>query len=440
MYNKTPRRGGRIYKTGDLASYNADGGLTCTVLQLSDDVDVASSERAWREAIASITILRTRIVDLSVQGTFDPEWVPTLKTLLVGGEVISPTELQKCSSRMQVVNIYGPAKCSVIDRRWLRDRVTVLSQAEIELYRRPATAKCVPATAAERMLQQLWARVLNILPESIGLEDSFFRLGGDSIAAMQVSARVQASGYSLNVGDILWSKTIGQLSKFLATRTPLVLETQESIGGTFGLSPIQTLFLQLEPHGPNYFNHSFLVPLAAQIDFEDLSRAIHRITFTDRSPPTIFNEGHGRESWDSTIDLSRTVGRFTTIWLTFMEMGSDRDNLVEVVRWTKDARRRASSIGWKDFAARLLGRDRERSFESYGPVEIAFNYLGRYQQFEREDALLHPPISWKDQPPDVAADVGRFALIDVVAVVEQGRLQFSFTWGDYMEHQDKIDR
>lgn len=36
-------------------------------------------------------------------------------------------------------------------------------------------------------------------------------------------------------------------------------------------------------------------------------------TFTDRKIPTIYNEGHGREPWDSNIDLSRTVGWFTTM-------------------------------------------------------------------------------------------------------------------------------
>lgn len=35
--------------------------------------------------------------------------------------------------------------------------------------------------------------------------------------------------------------------------------------------------------------------------------------FTDRKVPTIYNEGHGRESWDASIDLSRTVGWFTTM-------------------------------------------------------------------------------------------------------------------------------
>jgi hypothetical protein len=35
--------------------------------------------------------------------------------------------------------------------------------------------------------------------------------------------------------------------------------------------------------------------------------------FTDRRMPAIYNEGHGRESWDSNLDLSRTVGWFTTL-------------------------------------------------------------------------------------------------------------------------------
>jgi hypothetical protein len=34
--------------------------------------------------------------------------------------------------------------------------------------------------------------------------------------------------------------------------------------------------------------------------------------FTDRPFPAIFNEGHGREPWSSEIDISRTVGWFTT--------------------------------------------------------------------------------------------------------------------------------
>jgi aryl carrier-like protein len=41
--------------------------------------------------------------------------------------------------------------------------------------------------------------------------------------------------------------------------------------------------------------------------------------FTDRSIPPIYNEGHGREPWDSELDISRTVGWFTTGMLNYTD-------------------------------------------------------------------------------------------------------------------------
>lgn len=55
-----------------------------------------------------------------------------------------------------------------------------------------------------------------------------------------------------------------------------------------------------------------------QIEFVDILLATLLMSFCrvfpDRSiPPVIYNEGHGREPWDSAIDISRTVGWFTTM-------------------------------------------------------------------------------------------------------------------------------
>ncbi|KAF4227283.1 hypothetical protein CNMCM8980_007516 [Aspergillus fumigatiaffinis] len=161
-------------------------------------------------------------------------------------------------------------------------------------------------------------------------------------------------------------------------------------------------------------------------------------TFPDRPSPTIFSEGHGREPWDPAIDLSRTVGWFTTMWPLCIEMDGGDHDIVDVVRRYKDVRRRTPINGWAYFASRFLNPDGQKAFETHGPVEIAFNYLGLYQQFEREEALFRPPITLEDQVPDVAGHVPRFALIDVSAGVEQGRLRFSFTYNRHMQHQDGI--
>ncbi|OJZ79694.1 hypothetical protein ASPFODRAFT_555216 [Aspergillus luchuensis CBS 106.47] len=478
-------------------------------------------------------------------------------------------------------------------------------------------------------------------PDSIGIDDSFFRLGGDSITAMQLSAHLRAAGFSTSVADIFDAKTISRLAPSLIQGHRRLPNTHDAVDTAFELSPIQQLFFELAPHGPNHFNQSFLVPVARPLGPGDLARALDLIVrehsmlrarfsradngqwaqavsaqvdgsyryrccqvaslddardilsasqrsldlqhgpllaadlidvngsqqylflvahhlvidlvswriilgdleellqtgklsgvtplpfqtwcrlqaeysrdhlaptaalpssipaaprdywgpvwhknaygdtvrrgftlseelttalfgpandalqtqpveifqaalwhafvhaFPDRPPPTIFNEGHGREPWDSAIDLSRTVGWFTTMWPTCLETDGGEVGIVDVVRRTKDTRRRTPSNGWAYFASRYLNPAGRTAFETRGPVEIAFNYLGLYQQLEREGSMLRPPIRLEDHPSDVAGEIQRFALIDVSAAVERGRLHFSFHYNQHMQHQDAMGR
>ena len=59
-----------------------------------------------------------------------------------------------------------------------------------------------PTTQVEQQMQRIWAQVLNIDPATIGLDDSFFQLGGDSIAAMKVVSEARKVGVELAVADI----------------------------------------------------------------------------------------------------------------------------------------------------------------------------------------------------------------------------------------------
>ncbi|KAK1912605.1 hypothetical protein P3342_004541 [Pyrenophora teres f. teres] len=69
-----------------------------------------------------------------------------------------------------------------------------------------------PTSAAERKMQQLWAQVLSIEPDSIGLDDSFFRLGGDSIAAMKLVGEARSTGLQLSVANIFRHPTLTALA------------------------------------------------------------------------------------------------------------------------------------------------------------------------------------------------------------------------------------
>ncbi|RSL38762.1 hypothetical protein CEP51_016885, partial [Fusarium floridanum] len=60
-------------------------------------------------------------------------------------------------------------------------------------------------------------------------------------------------------------------------------------------------------------------------------------TFGERELPTLFNEGHGREPWDDTIDLSQTVGWFTSLCPVHVPRRDfDPEDIIDGVRKIKD--------------------------------------------------------------------------------------------------------
>lgn len=177
-----------------------------------------------------------------------------------------------------------------------------------------------------------------------------------------------------------------------------------------------------------------------------------RSAFPDRPAPAIFNEGHGREPPDSSrdLDISRTVGWFTT--LLPIALGSSPDaapaSFADALIQVKDLRRLTPGNGRPYFAARFHRRDGgcQAWAAAHRDMEVSFNFLGRYQQLEREGALFRPAALLAGEAhagSSPAADYGpaaaRFALFEISAVVAaHGALRFAFAWNARMRHQPRI--
>ncbi|MGW7416747.1 amino acid adenylation domain-containing protein [Streptomyces sp. NPDC054863] len=67
-----------------------------------------------------------------------------------------------------------------------------------------------PGSARERVLHEVFAEVLG--RERVGVDDSFFELGGDSITSMRLAARAHRAGLSLTAKDVFVHKTIARLA------------------------------------------------------------------------------------------------------------------------------------------------------------------------------------------------------------------------------------
>ncbi|KAI9903492.1 hypothetical protein N3K66_000021 [Trichothecium roseum] len=94
-----------------------------------------------------------------------------------------------------------------LDRRALAESATTLPILQKQ------NSQQQPMTPVERQLQEIWAQVLYMDPATIGLEDSFFQLGGDSIAAMKVVSQAHKFNINISVADIFRNPILCELAR-----------------------------------------------------------------------------------------------------------------------------------------------------------------------------------------------------------------------------------
>ncbi|MCL5261226.1 MAG: amino acid adenylation domain-containing protein [Gammaproteobacteria bacterium] len=124
-----------------------------------------------------------------------------------------------------------------------------------------------PRTTSEKILAKIWRDVLKL--DRVGIYDNFFNLGGDSIMSIQVVSRAREAGLYLAPKQLLVNTTIAELAKeSLENKSGLddIVAEQGLASGEFNFTPIQQWFFEKNFINPNYFNQAFLFKCKLQID------------------------------------------------------------------------------------------------------------------------------------------------------------------------------
>src|ERR1044072_3367042 len=103
--------------------------------------------------------------------------------------------------------------------------------------------------------------------------------------------------------------------------------------------------------------------------------------------------GNGREQEAvAGVDLTRTVGWFTTKYPLFLEASSSGD-ISETIKRVKERAREVPSGGMGYGVLKYLSKDEEvrRVMESVPEAEISFNYLGQHGSAIEERPGFKPP-------------------------------------------------
>ncbi|KAI0912774.1 hypothetical protein F4823DRAFT_580335 [Ustulina deusta] len=234
----TPAASSRFYRTGDIAVYRSDG-----TLELQGRKDTQVKIRGQRVELGEIEHqarlaspeLKEVAVDIAVVGGSRPTLICFMviastedSTIRDGGicNGSSGNVVQTIRNRLEgilphymVPSVFLPIPAfpltisGKLDRKRLREIGSTMATQELEKSRSAAGKQLAqPSTETEKQLQQIWSRVLKTEQSAIGLDTSFFQLGGDSITAMKVVAETRRSGMHLTMADIFRSDTIAGLA------------------------------------------------------------------------------------------------------------------------------------------------------------------------------------------------------------------------------------
>ncbi|WP_369635289.1 amino acid adenylation domain-containing protein [Nocardia sp. JMUB6875] len=204
--------GDRMYRTGDLVRWTTDDEPR---LEYQGRSDFQVKIRGQRIELGEIdTVLAGApgvefAVTLGVRG---PAGTPALAAYVVptGGSALAVGELRAyLSERLPAVMVPSAfvvldaiplTPVGKLDRKALPDPVFTDDTTE---YR-------APGSATEEILAELFAELLG--RDRVGVDDSFFALGGDSIIALQLVARARSRGLTLTPAQVFQHRTVAALA------------------------------------------------------------------------------------------------------------------------------------------------------------------------------------------------------------------------------------
>ncbi|MGH3613894.1 MAG: amino acid adenylation domain-containing protein, partial [Pseudonocardia sp.] len=173
--------------------------------------------------------------------------------------------------------------------------------------------------------------------------------------------------------------------------------------------------------------------------------------WTGESRVSIDLEGHGREEILDGVDMSRTVGWFSTMFPVALSVpdGAAEPQWRDLIRSVRRQLRAVPNNGFGFGALRYLGSSTARqrlAVAGPGP-QIGFNYLGQWapvrgpatQDPAAHDSergfyrAVHGPLGQAHDPADPGAH-----LLEVVGAVRNGQLRFSWLYQPDRHHQATV--
>jgi non-ribosomal peptide synthase protein (TIGR01720 family) len=246
---------GKLYRTGDLARFQSDGeilflgrideqvkirGYRVELEEIEHVLLTYESISAAAVVASSDRLLAYYVSEADIQDDALSDYLSeTLPDYMVPGSYLRITALPHTGS-------------GKVDKK-------ALPEIPIE---QPKDEGIV--TPEEQLVLNLFSEVLET--DSIGKNTEFYKLGGDSIKAIYLVAKLREAGYDVSIKDFLKARTAGKVAKLIAEKTEEPVDpTTESFKplelNRLALSPIQRQFFKAGYTYESHFNQSIFLKL-----------------------------------------------------------------------------------------------------------------------------------------------------------------------------------
>jgi amino acid adenylation domain-containing protein len=264
--------GERMYRTGDLVRWLPDGNL-----EYLGRTDHQVKIRGFRIELGEVEAAVAAHPDIAAATAIAHEVRPgdlRLVVYLVARRSPAPDDAELrgflaarlpehlMPSTFVSLTEFPTTPSGKLDRRALPDP---------DFTRGGAAEHVAPRTETESGLARIWAEVLALPVDDIGVSDDFFALGGDSLLCIQVLHRAGQAGFALSMRDLLTHRTIATLAGVAGRVEP---EPEPPADREVPLAPAQLALLRRWPDGAPRFVRGTLIELASDIDVDALRTAL----------------------------------------------------------------------------------------------------------------------------------------------------------------------
>ncbi len=277
----------KLYRTGDKARYLSDGNI-----DFLGRIDQQVKIRGYRIEVAEIEVnlstvenIKDCTVNIDITDSYQQRLIAYfVRSNKTDGSIHDESFIKNIRQQLseKLPRYMLPSLFIALDEipRSQSGKVLKNQLPSVSNMVKETTVYTPAETKIEKQLVDIWANILKLPASKIGIHDSFFELGGDSLMAIQFASAAEEQSLFFDTDSLFESRTIAELANIIL-ETKNVKQTaeisQQTVDGEFPLTARQYKFFDDNFINPHHWNRQFSFDVEKKISLKALEKSFTQV-------------------------------------------------------------------------------------------------------------------------------------------------------------------